>query len=221
MLKQFAILLAAVGLAHGAMLDFDFTASPQTINDGNPTGWSSSGTVNIPGAATIQSVTVTLNISGGWSGDLYGYIAHGSDTVVLLNRVGTGTAGDILGTGYSDPGLQVTFMDSGANIHSYQSASPQYNGNGQLTGTWAPDSAKSLATAFNGKNANGNWTLFLADLCASSEAPSQVLGWSLQVQAVPEPIHVALGIFGGLFGVAGLWRSKWLRKATQAKAQPR
>src|SRR2546423_427943 len=37
----------------------------------------------------IQDVSVTLNISGGFNGDLYGYLRlNDSPLVVLLNRVG-------------------------------------------------------------------------------------------------------------------------------------
>ena len=34
-------------------------------------------------ALTISDVKISLNISGGWNGDLYAYLAHGSDYVVL------------------------------------------------------------------------------------------------------------------------------------------
>ena len=36
----------------------------------------------------ISDLKVSLNISGGWNGDLYAYLSHGSDYTVLLNRVG-------------------------------------------------------------------------------------------------------------------------------------
>ena len=31
---------------------------------------------------------MTLNLSGGWNGDLYAYLVHNSGFAVLLNRVG-------------------------------------------------------------------------------------------------------------------------------------
>src|ERR1039457_526400 len=55
-------------------------------------------------ALTISDVKISLNISGGWNGDLYAYLAHGSDYVVLLNRVGASTSG---ADGYGTSGLNV------------------------------------------------------------------------------------------------------------------
>ena len=46
----------------------------------------------------------------------------------------------------------------------------------------------------------------------SGGATSQVLDWGLQITAVPEPVTVSLGIFGGLFALVGLCRSRQGRK---------
>ena len=121
MFKRFAILMTTVGwfsLVHGAIIGVDF-ATPAAIPDGNATGWASSGTVNDPNATLIQNVTVSLSISGGWTGDLSAYLQHGSDMVVLLNHAGKTSANPL---GYGDSGLNVTFMDAAPNgdIHNYQ-----------------------------------------------------------------------------------------------------
>ena len=56
----------------------------------------------------------------------------------------------------------------------------------------------TLNTAFDGLSVNGNWTLFLADL--SSGDISQVTGWTLTIEAVPEPTTYALMLVGAAFG---------------------
>jgi hypothetical protein len=60
---------------------------------------------------------------------------------------------------------------------------------------------------------NGTWTLFFADMSGGAE--STVVSWGLDITAVPEPANVALGIFGGLFLVAGIWRAR--RNAQNAR----
>ncbi len=181
--------------------NYDFMFSANTdIPQGDPSGLSL--IEDLTGMdGVIDNVTVALDISGGFNGDLYAYL-RGPDSgfAVLLNRVGV-TSGN--GFGYSDTGFDVTFNDSVSydNIHSYQNSAYSLNSAGQLTGTWSsdgrdidPQSAPSLfdttlptATleSFNGTDPNGIWTLFLADL--SSGGQSTVVNWGLSIGTAPEP----------------------------------
>ncbi len=167
---------------------------------------------------TITNVTVSLDVSGGYNGDLYVYLrGPNGGFAVLLNRVGV-TSGNAFG--YPDTGFDVVFDDSTGNnnIHFYQNFSPPLNGVGQLTGTWSSDGRDidpqsdptlfdttpptALLTSFNGTDPNGTWTLFLADL--SGGAQSSVVGWGLNIETVPEPSAGALlGI--GILLAAGKW----------------
>jgi subtilisin-like proprotein convertase family protein len=177
------------------------------IPDGNPVGISSS--TNLTGiAGTITSVTVNLDITGGFNGDLYAYLAGpAGEFAVLLNRVGVASGNSF---GYGDTGFNVTFSDGSPNIHGYQSGSYSLNGGGQLTGTWGTDGRNidpqsSPATfdsttptanlgSFDGNSANGAWTLFVADL--SSGGQGTLVSWGLTVVTVPEPQTWAL-VAGG------------------------
>ncbi len=162
-------------------------------------------------------MTVSLDVSGGYNGDLYVYLRGPDGFAVLLNRVGV-TGGNTFG--YPDTGFDITFDDSPGNnnIHFYQNFEYQLNGIGQLTGTWSsdgrnidPQSAPSLIGAtpstallasFAGTNPNGAWTLFLADL--SGGAQSTVVGWGVSIQTVPEPSSCAL-LGMGILLVARKW----------------
>lgn len=195
--------------------NYSFTFSANVaVPDGNASGVAlTTGLTDLGG--TITSVTVSLDISGGFNGDLYAYLrGPNGGFAVLLNRVGV-TSGDAFG--YSDTGFNVTFDDSGGynNIHFYQNLSYDLNGGGQLTGTWAsdgrnidPQSAPSLfdttlptalLTSFDGTDPDGTWTLFLADL--SSGEQSTVVTWGLNIQIVPEPSAYALLAVGILLGL--------------------
>ena len=153
---------------------------------------------------------MTLNLSGGYNGDLYGYLTHGDGFIVLLNRVGQGTGSEpIYSFGYGNTGFDVTLSDAGANgIQNYQEYSYSLNGSGQLTGTWKPNTGgASFASEFNGLNPNGSWTLFFADLAGGDT--STLTGFSVNISAVPEPPTWALGIFALLAGgvqLARRWR---------------
>ena len=220
-------LLAVVMLATTtrAGISYSTFANSGLIPDGSVVG--SAGTASVSGyGSSLTDISVTLNISGGYNGDLYAYLSYGGVLVPLLNRVGVTATGGGNVFGYGDTGFDVTLSSAGANnIHFYGSSSPSFNGSGQLTGTWQPDgraidplstpgsfdSATPVTFAsFDSKNPNGTWTLFLADL--SSGGQSQLVSWELDITAVPEPVNVALGAFGVIFVMAGVGRSQAARR---------
>ena len=226
-LKMFfaAISAAAVTVSVQAALSetYNFTVN-DTVPDNNPSGLSDAQTIGSSSINEIADVQVTLHISGGFNGDLYCYVSHSSGFSVLLNRTGKTSSSAF---GYADPGFDVTFNGTAANdVHLYQTFSPSFDGQGRLTGMWQPDarnvdpanvldtdSRTATLSSFNGLNANGKWTLFVADL--HSGAVSSVDSWSLQITGVPEPVNVALLVFGGVFacaiGVRSLAR-KWVAR---------
>jgi len=224
MKKQIGILLLLlVALTSRADLtNLTVSATPDTaVPDGNPVGLVS--TVNVSGMSGVTtSITVQLDITGGFNGDLYAYLLSPQGSlVVLLNRVGMGSGNTF---GYGDSGFNIT-LDSAAadNVHNYQNYSPTFS-SGQLAGTWAPDTRtidpQSVPSAFdpagtgtsladlNSLNPNGNWTLFIADLSAGGD--STLVSWGLTVVTVPEPQTWTL--LGG--GLAVVWFMTRKRRAS-------
>jgi subtilisin-like proprotein convertase family protein len=191
--------------------------SPGVIPDNDPIGLTDSHTISGLGNQ-IANITVTLNISGGWNGDLYAYLRlNNGPMVVLLDRVGMTSSNP---DGYGDTGFQVTLSETASHdIHFYQNYSPSYNGSGQLMGTWQADgrtdplsSTRGSLSNFNGSNPNGTWTIFFADESAGEQ--STLLGWSLDITDVPELPNVALIIFGTLAAARCLkrfWNSMEVR----------
>lgn len=191
-----------------------------TIPDNDANGFAD--TRNFPSMiGSISNVSVTLNISGTWNGDLYGYLVHDSGFSVLLNRPGRTSLSSF---GYSDAGFDVTFDDllGGNDIHLYRaSLGGPFPLTTELTGTWLTDGRNvdpdlvldtdprtATLADFVGLNANGDWTLFLADLGAGNE--SVLNSWGLQVYGVvPEPSAALLF----LAGAPALWWVVRRRKA--------
>src|ERR1019366_7644994 len=113
-----AALLAATN-THAALYTFPFSPGDGSgsglIPDANPTGWWDAQTISgVPG--TIGSLTVSLNIFGGWNSDLYGCLVHvdtGNQTAsaILLNRIGI-TGSDPFGN--TGSGLHVTLASDTA-----------------------------------------------------------------------------------------------------------
>jgi subtilisin-like proprotein convertase family protein len=224
------LLLLLVALTSRADLT-NLTVTTPTLDsavpDGNPVGLVS--TVNVSGMSGVTaSITVQLDITGGFNGDLYAYLLSPQGSlVVLLNRVGVGSGNTF---GYGDTGFNIT-LDSALtrSIHDYQSPSiglypSALNGDGQITGTWAPDTRtidpQSVPSAFdpagtgtsladlNSLNPNGNWTLFIADLSAGGD--STLVSWGLTVVTVPEPqTWTLLGV-----GLAVVWFMTRKRRAS-------
>jgi hypothetical protein len=193
---------------------------PTVIPDGNPGGLTT--TIDVSGLySQTTDVNVNLNVSGGASGDWYAYLSYGGTTAVLLNRVGKTTT-DALG--YDDTAFVITLNDQASqttDIHLYRTVQ-----NYSITGgaEWRPDARNvdpqhvldtsdrtAFLSSFSNKDPNGTWTLFFADMAGGEQATLN--GWSLEVEAVPEPINQALAAFGIVaFGVVG-WRR--FRRATQ------
>jgi subtilisin-like proprotein convertase family protein len=157
----------------------------------------------------IGDIKISLNISGGWNGDLYAYLSHGSDCAVLLNRVGASTSG---ADGYGTSGFNlllepVTTHAGIADIHTVQNpGSPPtaYAADGRTAFT-DTSRGQTLDVLLNA-DPNGSWTLFFAD--RSAVGTSTLTGWSLEITAVPEPVNTALGCFAGVFLVVALVRGR-------------
>ena len=188
------------------------------IPDGNLGGIANTQTITgLTG--NITSIQVGLNLvgtgDGAFNGDFYALLVNNSGAYsVLLNRVGVTSANPF---GYADNGMNVTFADTGSDIHLYQNGAYATNGAGQVTGTWSPDgrNVNPLAVLdttprtaplsdFIGTSPDGMWTLFLVD--ASNGGTADLAGWSLDIStAVPEPGTMGLVLLGaGL--AAGLRR---------------
>ena len=223
----FTLTLGSCGVARAGLF-YNYSGPPVAIPDNNASGVAFSFSLSDPVVA-IAEVTVTLNISGGYNGDLYAYLSHGSGFAVLLNRVGVGTTTPgSSAAGYGDSGFAITLSSgAAANVHFYQNNDPVYS-NGQLTGEWQPDGRgidpDSTAVAFDppgdanfdsflGANPNGSWTLFFADLSRGGD--STMNGFSVGV--VPEPVNLALFVFGGLLAAVALCR--WWRRGAGARVR--
>lgn len=190
----------------------------QDIPMGSTSGMSDTETLDFTGQHlySITDVSVTLNISGGFNGDYYGYLVHDDGFTVLLNRPGKTSANP---SGYADSGLNITLSSSAAtDVHNYQS-SVNPNG-GTLTGTFQPDgrnvdpstvldtdSRTALLGSFDGEDPSGKWTLFLADL--DYGAQGKLVSWGVVITAVPEPSSMALMslCLAGIFGL-GIWKRR-------------
>lgn len=194
-----AVLLASAA-AHGDLYTESFTAG-SLIPDGNPVGVTLAANVNdVASGDTVAGLTVSLNITGGFNGDLYAYLVAPNGTLVtLMNRPGL----SVNGIGAAGAGMNVTLLDgpvANGNIQGEISAS-------MLSGTY--NAAESLSL-LNGSVADGQWTLYFADL-ASGGGTSTLNNWSLGITTVPEPSSMAFGLFAGFLALLSLMRRRWMR----------
>ena len=199
--------LLLAGSIHAAVIDYNWSGgfvNGTAVPDNNVNGWADSRTLSGLNG-TISGLAVTLDLTGGWNGDLYAYVQYGSGFTVLLNRVGVSEAPP---SGNAGEGFQVTFSADGTpGLHTYLG-----NGSGVLTGTWQPDGAGF--NSFLGLNPNGAWRLFVADLNSVDLMTVNSWGLHLELSAVPEPSEWAAMSFG-LLGLA------WVAKRLMGRGQPR
>jgi len=200
------LLLIGVLLAGRAEAALYSQTVNQLIPDGNANGYFT--TINVESAETIHSLTVSFDVTGGNTGDLYAYLTRdGGGFAVLLNRVGKTSSTPF---GYCDSAFTVTLSDAAAtDIHAYSSGGPAVVGSYQPDGrnvdplvVLDTDSRGAMLSSFNNYSAAGVWTLFFADMAGGNQQ-STLESWSLEINAVPEPVNVALGVFAGF---VGLWQ---------------
>jgi subtilisin-like proprotein convertase family protein len=214
MKKLLALLTVAfVGTSAFAQSVFSTNLTINTaIPDNSPGGVASAFTVSGLGG-TISSVTVSVNISGGFNGDLFAYLTGPDGYAVLLNRAGVSGANP---NGYGDTGFAMTFLSGGADIHTYGAGLFSTNGAGELTGSWGADGRNisplsaggafdaaartALLDSFIGTGANGNWGFFIADYAAGDIAT--LVSYTVTITTVPEPGTIALLAVGGLAWLA-------------------
>ena len=106
----------------------------------------------------------------------------------------------------------ITLSDAALNnIHTYRNQTAPVSGN-PLTGDWQPDgravdpddvvdtdTPTAKLDSFVGQAAEGDWTLFVADL--SGGDTHTLNGWSIEIVGVPEPSTAILLSAGLLFAV--------------------
>ena len=183
--------------------------------------------------ALIHSVEVSLTLVGqvgdpAFNGDFHATLTHDSGHAILLNRVGRREGSSL---GYGDGGFDVTLSDGApSDVHVYRFA---LNGShtvplsigdppAPLTGTWQPDgravdpglvldtSARTATLSqFAGLDANGVWTLYVADLSPGGQG--RLTHWGLSITLVPEPGAVALAAGMALVGF-GVLRRRFVRR---------
>lgn len=172
LLLPLAILLALSGLATAAPVTYNSSDVPYDINNLTPTVYS---TLSITDSFVLTKLTVTVNITHTWVGDLIlTLIAPDATPVLLVAR--RGSAGD---------NFQNTVFDDDSPVYITDGAPP-------FAGSYHPEQSLNI---LNGKSVQGVWTLFVED--ASDGDVGQLLNWSLtatpaSASAVPEPGTVAL-----------------------------
>ena len=214
-----SIVALVLGMAVTAQAGvYSYGGGAYAIPDGTLAGVTSHVTVS-GASSSFSDISVAINVSGGYNGDLYAYLSYDGKLVPLLDRIGLSSGNP---AGAAGGGMNVTLSDTGANgnIHAAgdSSLSGAWKADGQTTSpTAAPGSFSAgggsitLNGTFAGENPNGEWTLFFADVSAGG-GTSTLNGWSLDITAVPEPVNVALGIFAGVFLVVMVARSRSVRE---------
>ena len=180
-------------------------ANSGVVPDNNFSGWSDTRTVSTMPAGTFTGLSVDLQLTGGWNGDLYAYLVHSSGFSVLLDRVGVGVSG-VSAFGYGDAGMNVNLAATGTSIH-------QYGGNSTFSstpsGSWLTDNTSGSLASFLSTSPNGTWSLFIADLSGGSVSTVQNWGLQMDIVAVPEVETWVAAALAGLFGAFWLNRQIW------------
>ncbi len=208
-MKNFSLAILLALTVQLAQATYTFTGSGANITI--PTLMQVSGPLSYATASgvsgTVTDITVELNITGGFNGDLYAYLVapNQSTTAVLLGTPGGNFTQ--VGSGYNN----ISLTDAAGVGNNIQDASQTWGT--ALAGTYYAE--VSLLSAFGSyltaNGANGNWRLFIANQSSGDNGSSVLGSWSLSMttSAVPEPDQVVAITLLGLIGLmAGNWR-RW------------
>jgi subtilisin-like proprotein convertase family protein len=195
-----------------------------TIYEYNPAGMTETFTAaDLAGA--ITNISISLDISGGFNGSLYAYLAGPQGQLaVLLNRPGISGSNPY---GSGDAGMNITLSETAAiNIHDYAANPSSYTvTGGQVTGVGTttfladgrvvdpmssggtiggttPTAGLSL---FNTTTGDGTWTLFIADL-APGGGNATLNSAVLTIMTAPEP--QTWGMLAGGLAMLALFRRR-------------
>lgn len=179
-----------------------------------PNGVGLASTITSSGfLGNLANLTISLDISGGNNGDLYGYLSYNGVLVTILNRPGV-TGSNPFGNGGS--GYNITISDLGAvNINSASGITGAQTGSYNVNGTAGNNGSLAFGSAYNGMDPNGVWTLYLENGVSGGDS-SSLVSWNIAINAVPEPTNVAMGIFG-VCAIAGRVRAGWKKSRAAAK----
>jgi hypothetical protein len=180
-------------------------ANGGVVPDNNLSGWSDMRTVSTMPAGTFTGLTVDLQLSGGWNGDLYAYLVHSTGFSVLLDRVGVGVSG-VSAFGYGDAGMNVNLAATGTSIHQYGGANTF---SAAPTGTWLTDNTSGSLGSFLSTSPNGTWSLFIADLNGGGVSAVQSWGLQMDIVAVPEVEAWIAAALAAAFGAFWVNRQIW------------
>jgi hypothetical protein len=134
-LPFFCVLALTSSLQAATTITETFTVNTP-IPDNSDLGLADYRNISAPGLTEIESITVGLNFTGGWNGDLYAHLSHSSGFSVLLNRPGR-TSGNPDGAGSF--GMTILLDDTAlSDIHTAIANS------GLATGTYQPDARTKL-----------------------------------------------------------------------------
>ena len=172
------------------------------VPDNNFSGWADTRTVSTMPTGTFTRLSVNLQLTSGWNGDLYAYLVHSTGFSVLLDRVGQGVSG-VSSYGYGDAGMNVTLGAGGTSIHQYGGSSTF---TAAPTGTWMTDNTSGSLASFLSTSPNGTWSLFIADLSGGGVTTVQSWGLQMDIVAVPEVETWVAAALAGAFGAFWLNR---------------
>lgn len=176
-------------------------------------------TVTVAGnERSISGVDVTLSLDHTFVGDLTIKLKSPSGTIVtLLNRPGLFTLDNGVQTGGDDSnfgaGFPITYDDSagdsaedmGVSLLDDEVIGDPGNGSPDAYVPDADGAGNDLLATFNGENANGTWTLYLAD--SAPGATGALQQWSLRITTIPEPATGVLAASGLAAAIARRSRS--------------
>ncbi len=213
-----------------------------TIYDGNQVGSVFTGNFTANSWERAVAVTVTLNITGGYNSDLYGYLVAPNGTVMML----VNQSANLLGTGMNNVTLtgftmsSATAFNIGGSYPGAQSLTAYNNpiqnpgtqsvdGNGLLTGVYSPIGSMLYGPGYNPANdltagqyanlpaASGVWTLYFADMMQDDGGNGNhtLNSWTLTLAVVPEPVELALGLFAVMLICYAGVKHFWSPKQTE------
>jgi hypothetical protein len=138
----------------------------------------------------VIGVSVAFTINGGWDSDYTLVLKHVSDDGMASQSATLFSALPYANSGFNN----VTVQTGSGSLFGASSTYTTTPISGTLSGV-------DFST-FQNVAPTGDWILYVTDNSPSFNGT--LTGWTLSMDVVPEPVNVALGIFGGLLATVVL-----------------
>ena len=151
-----------------------------------------SGDIEVSESAVVVDVTVLINLTHSWAGDLTAQLSHGGNTVELFRRPGLADAEVDTGCCGNSADFDGEYSFNDLFVGDLFNAAGDPIPEGEYFPSTTNGVPTSLVSTFGGMDSAGTWTLTFFDGAGGDSGAVEYWELHLETRPIPEPGTAAL-----------------------------